>query len=78
MYVIVSSALAGIGSRERSESLGPEKVIQEFGAHEWLMREAVSDRDSPKESNTGVVKVWVFVRICSEHKAGKGQYCLHW
>ena len=34
MYVIVSSALAGIGPRERSESLGPEKVIQEFGAHE--------------------------------------------
>ena len=78
MYVIVSSALAGIGPRERSESLGPEKVIQEFGAHEWLIRLAVRLREIPKESNTGVVNVWVFVRIWSEQKARKSQYCLHW
>ena len=78
MYVIVSSALAGIGPRERSESLGPEKVIQEFGAHEWLIRDPVRLRENPKESNTGVVKVWVFVRIWSEQQPRKGQFCLHW
>ena len=64
MYEIVSSVSAGIEMSARREREGPENVMQVFGVQEWLSREDERERERPRGSRVGVVRVWVFVRIC--------------
>lgn len=60
---------AGMGSRVRTDRVGPEKVMQVFGVQEWLRRAEESDRESPSGSRTAVVRVWVFVRTLGVWKS---------
>ena len=62
MYEIVSSVSAGIEMSARREREGPEKVIQVFGVQEWFRREEDRERERPRGSRVGVVRVWVFIR----------------
>lgn len=66
MYEIVSSVSAEIGVRVRRERTGPEKVMQVLGVQEWFRREEGRERDRPRGSRVGVVRVWVFVKILGE------------
>lgn len=53
---------AGMGARERSERVGPENVMAVLGVHEWFRRAARVQRQRPRGSNVGVVRVRVLTR----------------
>lgn len=56
---------AGIARSERSES-APfwENPIAVLGSQEWFSRADVVDRQMPRGSRLGAVKVWVLIKTC--------------
>lgn len=57
-----SSDLAGMAARERRVSVGPEKMMAVFGAQLWLRRAERGERQRPRGSRLGVVRVWALMR----------------
>lgn len=69
----MSSVFAGMGARERTERVGPENVMAVLGAQEWFMRAAWVQRQRPRGSNVGVVKVSVLTRTRDARAWMKGR-----
>lgn len=56
---------AGIARRERRESVPFwQNPIAVLGSQEWFSRADVGDRQRPRGSRLGAVKVWVLIKTC--------------
>lgn len=52
---------AGMGARERRVRAGPEKTMMVLGVQLWFRREERGERQRPRGSKVGVVRVRVLM-----------------